>query len=168
MILPVYIQWEINPAQLPYQQWFSTTGWKEQFIEGKNAFNAASDTTSVGLIENRYSEPHKKSASHYLNPSQLWTGMDEHDVRLYIASRSPDHWDTTGSMWLPDDGSMAAMEQGSRFWLCEEEVLAVVTVTEDQMNSVHHPLWIRSAGYWNDKADSIADFAAHSIKHYSF
>ncbi len=164
MIIPVYIQWEIDPARLPYQQWFSTTGLREQLIEGKNAIHAA----STSLIENEYSEHNEPSANRQHNSFQSFAGIDEHDVRLYIASLSAEHWDTVGSMWLPDDDAMEAMEQGSRFWLWEEEVLAVVTVMERTMDHVHHPFSMRSAGYWNYEAAPVADVAADCMKQYSF
>ncbi|WPP41226.1 hypothetical protein SK066_22155 [Paenibacillus hunanensis] len=162
MIIPVHLQWELDPAQLPYQQWFSTTGLRQQLTNEKTWTGQANNSAIANGCDTSFTNHPRGSA-------KASTTINEHEVRLYIASRHPEQWDTIGSIWLPDDGSLDTVEQGSRFWLWEGEMLAVVTVMEYRMEGFTYPSWMCLAGDWNrEAAPIIADFTTDAMKPHHF
>ncbi len=108
MIIPVYIQWEIDPAFLPYRQWFGTA---ECISHAATAIE--SETEHV-------------------------TTMCE--IQLYIMNRSTEGWDTRGSMRIQDVNQIDSLEPGSRFWLCDGAMIAVVTVLDRAIDPLHTPI----------------------------
>ncbi len=125
MIIPVHIQWEIDPACLPYRQWFGAAECNE--IE--------SETESV---------------------------TDAYAIQLYIMNRSAEGWDTRGSIRIHDMNKIDSLEPGSRFWLCEGAMIAVVTVLDLVAEPLHTPISLypfddrmdRDAPYYRSGDDS--------------
>ncbi len=177
MIIPVHVQWELDPTQLPYQQWFSTTGLRQQITNEHTSIEQAGDSMDANGCKPLSATHQSRSSKAFTSYTDSTgstnytssTSINEHEVRLYIASRHPEQWDTIGSIWLPDDGSLDRVEQGSRFWLWEEEMLAVVTVIEYRMEGLTYPSWMCAVGDWDREAiPAIADFTADMMKPHRF
>ena len=78
-----------------------------------------------------------------------------YEIQLYIMNRSTEGWDTRGSMRIQDVRSIDSLEPGSRFWLCEGTMIAVVTVLDLEKESLYTP---RSRYSFDDRMGSDAPY----------
>ncbi|WP_322923385.1 hypothetical protein [Paenibacillus campi] len=158
MMIPVHLQWEIDPARLPYRQWFGTTG-----LAARLTAETAICADDKGSLFGNTHAMDSADDNYRLAESFTDTSTIEHDVQLYITSRSVHSWDTLGKLRL-QAGELIAMdslEPGSQFWLWEGDVLAVVTVLDCTIAVSELSMSLQSSV-------SREDVATRHIVHHSF
>ncbi|WP_411344320.1 hypothetical protein ACE3MZ_22615 [Paenibacillus sp. WLX1005] len=104
--IPVWIEWNIDPAQLPHRQWFYA-------VEGEMV------TDRVQIAAESIERRDEDEQLH------AW------DIQLRITGIVEQSWNTYGEMRLLQQAAFALLEPGASFLLWHGCELAVITVLED-------------------------------------
>lgn len=103
--IPVWIEWNIDPSQLPYRQWFYA-------VEGEMV------TERVQTVDDCTDNGEESSTMH------AW------DIQLRITGNVEQSWNTYGEMRLLQEPALESWEPDASFLLWHGCELAVITVLE--------------------------------------